>query len=190
MTRQENPQQPDPTATAVKAAEQLSDVAKLSAEVLDKGLVREHRPVFVYDSKLAKEKKGNAARQEKHREKLAGQGLTLSPVPVAIKDEVKAAGGWDAWLAARQASAVAPAPLPAVAPAPPDLSEIQRLAAEVDRLTRELAQQASERLPKQVEVIKEVPRAETSLEREARELGQRVMALAGIKARLARWLLS
>lgn len=86
-------------AAIQEAAAEVSDVAKLSADVIEKGLVREHRPVFVYDKKLANAKNSNAQRQEKHRAKLAEGGLTPSFVPVKIKAEVAAAGGWEPWIA-------------------------------------------------------------------------------------------
>jgi hypothetical protein len=72
---------------------EMSEVAALQAQVLDLGLVRESRPVFVYDSKLAKDKKGNAERQARHRERLEQKGLTMAQVPREILEQVKAAGG-------------------------------------------------------------------------------------------------
>ena len=106
--REEHPNQSElpniPAAFAAgiqAAAAEVSDVAKLSADVVEKGLVREHRPVFIYDKKLAKAKNLNAQRQEKHREKMTEKGLTLAQIPVKIKEEVAAAGGWDLWQTAK-----------------------------------------------------------------------------------------
>jgi hypothetical protein len=72
---------------------EMSEVAALQAQVLDLGLVREGRPVFVYDAKLAKQKSANAARQERHRKKIADSGLVVMPIPNAIASAVKEAGG-------------------------------------------------------------------------------------------------
>lgn len=83
-------------------AADLSDLAKLSAEVQDKGLVREHRPVFIFDKKLAQEKSGNAARQAKFREKQAEKGLVKIDVPAAVFAEVKEKGGWNEWISAQK----------------------------------------------------------------------------------------
>lgn len=68
---------------------EMSEVASLQAEVLDLGLVRESRPVFIYDRAQAKKKNGDAVRQERRREKLAGQGIALRPVPVEIYEKVR-----------------------------------------------------------------------------------------------------
>lgn len=86
--QQELPNIPE-GVTAFPQVTEMSEVAALQAQVLDLGLVRESRPVFVYDSKLAKEKKGNAQRQAKHREKQAALGLVPVRVPQALIELVK-----------------------------------------------------------------------------------------------------
>ena len=102
--REEHPNQqelPDlppggPVQTPASGSDQvreMSEVAVLQGQVLDLGLVREARPVFVYDAKLAKQKSGNAARQERHRKKIAASGLVVMPIPSAIASAVKEAGG-------------------------------------------------------------------------------------------------
>lgn len=83
-------------------AQELSDVARLSAEVIDKGLIREHRPVFIYDKKLAAEKSGNAARQAKFREKQAEKGIVKADIPAALLEQVRVLGGWPEWIAAQK----------------------------------------------------------------------------------------
>jgi hypothetical protein len=89
---------PEPGSDQVR---EMSEVAVLQAKVLDLGLVREPRPVFVYDVKLAKEKSKNAERQDRHRKKLADSGLIFAAVPADVASAVKAAGGdWSAVLAA------------------------------------------------------------------------------------------
>jgi hypothetical protein len=65
----------------------------LSAEVVEKGLVRELRPVFIYDKKLAKEKQGNAARQDKFRAEREKQGLKTGLAPIEVLEKVKELGG-------------------------------------------------------------------------------------------------
>ena len=90
----------------------MSEVAKLQSDVLPFGLVREARPVFVYDSKLAKEKTGNAQRQAKHRELREAKGLLMTEVPREMLKLVKAEHGGD-WLKFGQAllaSGVSPEP--------------------------------------------------------------------------------
>lgn len=84
---------------AEKLAVETSDVARLSAEVVEKGLVRELRPVFIYDKKLAKEKQGNAARQDKFRAEREKQGLKTGLAPIEVLEKVKALGGGaDGWI--------------------------------------------------------------------------------------------
>lgn len=98
---------------AAVEAEKITEIARLSAEVLEKGLVREARPVFVYDKALAATRSGTAARQAKHREKLKAQGLVNLQVPAEVADRVKAGGGdWSAL------TSLPPAPAPAAAPVP------------------------------------------------------------------------
>jgi hypothetical protein len=100
---------------AAAEAEKITDIARLSAEVLEKGLVREARPVFVYDKALAATRSGTAARQAKHREKLKAQGLVNLQVPAEVADRLKAAGGdWSA-LTSLPPAAPVPAPTPAAA---------------------------------------------------------------------------
>jgi hypothetical protein len=96
--REEHPDQHElpelpPGAPVVEQAAWLSEVAALSAKVIGDGLVREHRPVFVYDAKLAREKSGNAARQARLREKRAAQGLVMAQIPAGIADRLKAVKG-------------------------------------------------------------------------------------------------
>lgn len=96
--KQENPLQPDLSAlpddaTAVNQANAVTDLAALSAKVLDHGLVREHRPVFIFDEKLAEKKSDNALRQAKFREKRTAQGLVMTRIPAEIAAQLKAVGG-------------------------------------------------------------------------------------------------
>jgi hypothetical protein len=89
---------PAPVSDQVR---EMSEVAALQANVLPLGLVREARPVFVFDAKLAKEKSKNAERQDRHRKKLADSGLIFAAVPADVASAVKAAGGdWSAVLTA------------------------------------------------------------------------------------------
>lgn len=95
--REEHPNQQDlpnlsPGAGSAQVRE-MSDVAQVQSKVLEMGLVRENRPVFVYDAKIAKEKSSNAERQERHRKKIADAGLVVMHVPAAIASAVKTASG-------------------------------------------------------------------------------------------------
>ena len=87
-----------PEGGPVEQVREMSEVAALQSQVLDLGLVRESRPVFIYDAKLAKAKSGNAERQARFREKLAEKGLVKSDVPAEILASVKAKGSWEAWI--------------------------------------------------------------------------------------------
>ena len=91
---------------------EMSEVAELQDKALDLGLVREVRPVFVYDAKLAKEKTGNAQRQAKHRELRESKGLVMAEVPRQILELVKAKhqGNWSGLVHALLASGVPPEP--------------------------------------------------------------------------------
>lgn len=154
--REEHPKQaelphlPAPFNAATKqAAAEVSDVAKLSADVIEKGLVREHRPVFVYDKKLANEKNSNAQRQEKHRQKLAQSGLTLAPVPTKIKAEVAAAGGWESWLNAKNVPAKEVAPVT-------EKAKTEAIAETISAtFTSDLSQKTREELERTVRVLQE-----------------------------------
>lgn len=68
--------------------------AHLAAEF---SLVRVRAPVYIQNPKEAAQKTANANRVAKHRAKLAEQNMKPTAVPAALLDEVKAAGGWDAW---------------------------------------------------------------------------------------------
>jgi hypothetical protein len=110
---------------ALDLAKEALDMAKLSEHVLhEHSLIREHRPVFVFDQKLAKTKHGNALRQEKFREKQLEKGLKKGEVPIAILEKVKEFGGdwakYQAWFIEQNT----PKPLPVapvLAPKPPSL---------------------------------------------------------------------
>lgn len=96
--QQELPNLPPGGPVSIPAAgsdqvREMSEVAALQSQVLPLGLVREARPVFVYDAKLAKQKSGNAERQERHRKKIADSGMVVMPIPRAIASAVKLAGG-------------------------------------------------------------------------------------------------
>lgn len=110
-SQQELPDFQPPGATSAQVSE-MSEVAEVQNKALDLGLVREVRPVFVYDAKLAKEKTGNAQRQAKHRELRESKGLVMAEVPREIVELVKTAHGGD-WLKLSQvklASGVPPEP--------------------------------------------------------------------------------
>ena len=149
---------PDLTMPAAGSADlaEMSEVARLQADVLPMGLVREARPVFVYDAALAKAKSSNAARQARHREKLAQKGIVKSDVPTEIAESVKKAGSWDAWISEQKTI------------------KIQEKIVEVPiEVIKEL------RVEVPVEVIKEVPSKLNSEQKSAYELGKKAAKLTG-----------
>ena len=88
--QQQLPDLPTPGSDQVR---EMSEVAKVQAEVLPFGLVRVDKPVFVYDAKLAKQKSANAERQARFREKSAAKGLVTAQIPAEIVEKLKAVGG-------------------------------------------------------------------------------------------------
>ena len=180
--REEHPLQqelPDlpPRGPSAQVTE-MSEVAALQAQVLDLGLVRESRPVFVFDAKLAKDKKGNAERQARHRERLEQKGLTMAQVPRDLVEMVKAQHGGD-WT---KLTSVAPLGVPQT---PTPCIEV-----------KEVIKEVRVEVPVIKEVIKEV-RVEvpgkpvlrlTAQQNKVFELGQRVSKLTGWRASVLRWL--
>lgn len=83
---------------------------RLEDRAIEIGLVRERRPVFVFDASEAKKRGGSAERMAKMRAKQNEAGLRSAPVPAAILEAVKAAGSWDKWQAQIATIAVPPAP--------------------------------------------------------------------------------
>lgn len=157
--------------------QEMSDLAQLQAEVIDKGLVRESRPVFVYDKALASEKRGNAARQEKHRQKLAESGLKSAPVPIELIEKVKAfGGGKDAWEKVLSENTKTIEVIKEVEKPIEIIKEVE--------VIREV--EVIKTVEKQVEIIKEVP---AKINGEALTLGEKVLSMRGIKAYLVRKLL-
>lgn len=73
-------------------------------------LVRVTAPVYIQDKKAAAARTAGAERVARHRQKLADEGRRSAAVPVAVLDQVKAAGGWDQWQAQKAASAIPPEP--------------------------------------------------------------------------------
>lgn len=220
--REEHPHQPElptlapggpmaPQASAQMA--EMSEVAALQSQVLDLGLVRESRPVFVYDTKLAKQKSTNAARQERHRQKLKQSGQVVMPVPAAIASAVKDAGGdWAALVAKLGETPSTPAPL-GVDPQTPTAgiggdevipkaarAEIIQAGGLNEWVQHQINQALEARPPvevvKKVEIIKEVVKEGrpvvklTSEQRKVFELGQRVSKLTGWRASMLRWLVA
>lgn len=92
--QRELPEIPLPGTASAQVTE-MSEVAVLQNKALELSLVREVRPVFVYDAKLAKEKTGNAQRQAKHRQLRESRGLVMAEVPREIVELVKAKHGGD-----------------------------------------------------------------------------------------------
>jgi hypothetical protein len=167
---------------------EMSEVAQVQAKVIDMGLVRESRPVFVYDAKLAKQKSGNAARQAKHREGLEKKGLAMAQVPRDLVELVKTTHGGD-WTKLTSLAPLGDTPKP------------QTSGIEVREVIKEV------RVEVPVEVIKEV-RIEvpgptiykekivekpvvrlTSEQKKSLLLGEKVQKMTGWRAAIARKLL-
>lgn len=109
---------PNPAANVLKLQSSvLPDEQKLNAEF---DLVRIHAPVYMLDKKAAAKRTAGAERVEKHRRKLAAEGLRPAAVPGNLLDAVKTAGGWTEWQAQITASATAEA-----VPPPEILDEVK-----------------------------------------------------------------
>ena len=164
--REEHPLQQElpelsPGGTSAQVSE-MSEVAALQAQVLDLGLVRESRPVFVYDAKLAKAKSGNAERQVRHREKLQSEGLTMAKVPSAVLDQVKALGG--DWSKLTQKAATIEV-----------IKEVTGPTVFVEKIVEKIVEKPVVRL--------------TSEQKKALKIGQKVVFLKGWRGNLVRYLL-
>lgn len=179
---------------------EMSELAKLQADALPLGLVRELRPVFVHDPVQAKAKTGNAARQARLREKRAAQGLVMAQIPREIADAVKAAGGdWSNIVRAASGDTPAPSTGEGTPPTPPAAPEWVTRVEQVGGLDAWVAARVHEALAsrpteikevlKEVEVRVEVPKPLTKEQTRAIKAGQTLLALTGWRAMLARWLL-
>lgn len=194
--KQENPLQPDLSAlpddaTAVNQANAVTDLAALSAKVLDQGLVREHRPVFIFDEKLAEKKSDNALRQAKFREKRTAQGLVMTRIPAEIAAQLKAVGGnWALLLGASS-----PPPNPSLVESPTGDTTYVGLAAsqEVREVIREVIVEVPgpERIvEKIIEKIVEKPVQKlTADQRKIFDLGVKVRKLQGWRGWVLRQIL-
>jgi len=201
--RQENENQQDlpeisPGGPVVEQAAALSEIAALSAKVIDHGLVREHRPVFVYDEKLAKQKSGNAARQARFREKKAAQGLVTLQIPAEVADRLKALNG--DWSLLLGASSPPPNPglvsppmgdLTCVKPAPgPAVVEVKEVIKEV---IVQVVKEVRVEVPGPVRIVEKIVEKPvqklTSEQKKTYDLGVKVSNLKGWRARLLRCIL-
>lgn len=217
--REEHPNQPElptfapggpvPPQASAQVVE-MSEVAALQVKVMELGLVREGRPVFVYDAKLAKQKSGNAERQERHRQKLKESGLVVMPVPAAIASAVKDAGGNWADLVAKLGEAPStPAPLGVVPQTPtsgiggdeviPKAARAEIIeAGGLDQWVQKRVDSAIAALPpaptvapKIIEKVVEKPVVRlTSEQKKIYELGKKAAQLSGWRASVLRWVLS
>lgn len=210
-----NPDQLDLQLSGAEQAENLardtSDLAKLSSEVIEKGLVRELRPVFVYDKTLSKAKQGNALRQEKFRVEREKQGLKTGLVPVEVLEKVKAFGGgaegWTKFLAISDTKDGGKVTAESV-PAAVDESIVQKLTEDNQFLVTEVSQMKSEidDLTARLAIkplVQEVVKTETIYkekvviqhdlklrpeQRDALKVGEKVASLTGWKLKIVRFL--
>lgn len=105
---------PAPVEQHEEAAPGVPNIARARTDarlVEEFDLVRVTAPVYIQDKKAAAARTAGAERVARHRQKLAEEGRRPASVPVAVLDQVKAAGGWDQWQAQKAAAAVPPAPL-------------------------------------------------------------------------------
>lgn len=174
---------------AVKAAKEVSEVAKLSAEVIELGLVREGRPVFVYDKKLALEKKGNAGRQEKHREAKAKEGLKMGFAPVDALEKVKQFGGgsdgWKKYLASIKEVSFSSGVAPVVEPV------VQRIEVPVIKevfVEKEIIKEVLKEVPGPIQKI-EIEKPLTAEQKKTIYIGEKVRALTGFRRKLVKFLI-
>lgn len=173
-------------------ASAVSEIAALSAKVIEYGLIREYRPVFVFDAKLAKNKTANAARQAKFREKKAQEGFVFARIPAELAELLKVhEGNWQSVLMRGDPATPAPqggeAP-PLTPPAPgggtPQFREI----------IKEVIVEVVKEVPGPVRIVEKIVEKQvlklTSEQRKTLEIGQKVRALTGWRARVLAWILS
>ena len=166
-----------PEGGPVEQVREMSEVAALQSQVLDLGLVRESRPVFVYDSKLAKDKKGNAVRQARHREKLQAEGLTMAKVPSSVLEQLKNLGGdWSKFTKPVEV-----------------IKEIEVIKEVVREVAVEVVKEVIKEVPGPVvyrEKLVEKPVVRLNAEqKKALKIGEKVMILEGWRGNLVRYLL-
>ena len=104
---------PAPAEQREEAAPWVPSIARARADARlaeEFDLVRVTSPVYIQDRKAAAARTAGAERVARHRQKLADEGRRPAAVPVAVLDQVKAAGGWEQWQAQKAAAAVPPAP--------------------------------------------------------------------------------
>lgn len=179
--REEHPNQmelpqipvPGPGQSGSAQIAEMSEVAAIQVQALELGLVREARPVFVYDSKLAQEKKAGAQRQAKYMQRLAAEGIAMAKVPVAVLDQVKANGGdWSKLSAPKEVIKEVQVPGPVV--------------------TKEVIKEVQVPGPtvyKEKIVEKPVLKL-TAEQKKALKIGEKALSLTGWKLKIARFVLS
>lgn len=163
---------PAPAEQREEAAPGVPSIARARADARlaeEFDLVRVTSPVYIQDRKAAAARTAGAERVARHRQKLADEGRRPAAVPVAVLDQVKAAGGWDQWQAQKAAAAVPPAP-------------------QVVEVEKRVEVPGPERLvEKRVEV--QVPAKISSRDLESLSLGRAVQQLTGWRRVLAHFAL-
>jgi hypothetical protein len=198
--RQENENQhelPDmpPGGPVVQQAADLSEIAALSAKVIEHGLVREYRPIFVYDAKQASEKTGNALRQTRLREKRAAQGLVTAQIPAEIAAQLKAVkGDWSLLLGASS-----PPPNPGLVESPAGDTTCVKKAPSVEirevikEVRVEVIKEVIVEVPGPVRIVEKIVEKQvqklTENQKKSFDLGVKVRSLKGWRALVLRWIL-
>lgn len=166
---------------------EMSEVAALQAKVIELGLVRESRPVFVYDDKLAKEKSATTTRQAKYREKMNALGFAKVDVPRELVEKVRTAhgGDWSAFIKSTETKQ------PDIA-SPEVVKEISE-AGNIETWLKKKVDSAISELPKpsipQPKVMENPVLKLTAEEKKTLKIGQKVVSLTGWRAKFVRFLL-
>lgn len=153
---------------------------RLEERAIEIGLVRERRPVFVFDASEAKKRGGSAERMAKLRIKQSEAGLRPAAVPAALLEQVKEAGGWEAWEAKKKTLAPLIVEKIIEVPGPERIVHV-----EVPGPERVVNVEVERRVEVQVPVPIKMDVRDT----ESLNLGRSMQKLTGWKATLMKWLL-
>lgn len=194
--RENHEKQPEltgiPPAAPAESAQvvEMSEVAVLQAKVVELGLVRETRPVFVYDDKLAKEKSATTTRQAKYREKMNALGFAKVDVPRDLVEKVKTAHGGD-WSVFMESMSKKP-DIPAIVASPDVIKEVSE-AGNIESWAQKRIEKAIAALPKPAPVIQKVPEKvpfqPSDEQKKLMKIGKSVENLTGLRAKFVRFLL-
>lgn len=143
-----------------------ADIFNIEPAIEEAHLAREHGLVkvsaYIKDASKAEKKTSNAARQERHREKLREAQLVQMPIPKEIAEAVKnTEGGFPAWLEAQKAVPV----------------QAERVV-EVEKI---IEKEVRVEVPVTVERIVEVPAQLTGDQKRLIDVGRAVESATGLR---------